>query len=155
MISSCSIKRVGDVDVLRLLQLERSTGTLTLEQVTVVGGLLHGDGVDGIALLKHLLRGRVLVDEAGDPRLRSRVLVGLAQTVEDIAGGEGANGDVETALYGCETAELAIAHNHHGIMAIDVTVHWRTLPPCRKKGGAGKRTPKLSFTGSVWPWPAA
>lgn len=66
--------------------------------MAVGGGLLQEGGVDGVTLLEFFLRGSVLVDEAGDPRLRAGVLVGLANAVEDVRGGEAADGDVEAAL---------------------------------------------------------
>jgi hypothetical protein len=51
--------------------------------------------VNGISLLKHLLVRRVLVDEAGN----ERVVRGLADAVEQEAGGESRDGDVETWLF--------------------------------------------------------
>lgn len=75
-------------------------GTLALEQVTVVRSLLHGHGVDSISRLKHLLLGGPFLDQVGDPRLLAGILCRLVDTVEDEAGGEGTNGDVETGLYG-------------------------------------------------------
>lgn len=54
--------------------------------------------MDGVALLEFFLRGSVFVDEAGDPRLRAGILVRLANAVEDVRGGEAANGDVEAEL---------------------------------------------------------
>lgn len=73
---------------------------MTLKQVTVGSGLLQEGGVNSIALLKLFLRGRVLVDETGDPRLRTGVLARQANAVEDVSGGAGANGDVKAALLG-------------------------------------------------------
>ena len=69
-----------------------------MEQMTVMGGLLHCSSVHSISLLKDLLRRGPLLNEAGDPRLRARLLGRLAQAVEDVARGEGAQGDIETAL---------------------------------------------------------
>lgn len=88
--------------VLGLSQFIGLAGPLTLEQVTVGGRLLQESGVDCVTLLEFLLRGSVLVDQTGDPRLRAGILVRLANTVEDVGGGKAADGDVETALLsGC------------------------------------------------------
>jgi hypothetical protein len=84
--------------VLRLLQLISLTGTLTLKQVAVLSSLLHNSSVNSIALLESLLRGRPLANEAGDPGRGAGVLVGLANAVEEVSGGEGTNGNVEAAL---------------------------------------------------------
>lgn len=62
--------------------------------------LLHKSSVDGIALLEVLLRGSELADQTGDPGLGAGVLGGLANAVEDVCGGNAANGDVEAALLG-------------------------------------------------------
>lgn len=86
--------------ILGLSQFVSLAGPLTLEQVTVGRGLLQESSVDGIALLKFFLRGSVLVDEAGDPRLRAGGPVRLANAVKDVRGDEAANGDVEAALLG-------------------------------------------------------
>jgi hypothetical protein len=69
-------------------------GSLTAEQVAVRSSLLHDSGVDSIALLEDLLVRRELVNEAGDPGRGAGFLVGLADAVEDVGGGDGADGDV-------------------------------------------------------------
>lgn len=68
--------------------------------MTVLGSLLKKGSVNGIALLKNLLRGAVLVDQAGDEGLGAGFLASGADAVEDVRGGNGAGGDVETALLG-------------------------------------------------------
>lgn len=77
-----------------LLQVVEFTGTLAPKQVTVIGGLLHSDGVDGVALLEQLLRGSPLLDQIGGPRGG----VGLAEAVEDESGCDATDGYVEAAL---------------------------------------------------------
>jgi hypothetical protein len=86
------------INVLRLLQLKGLAGALGLEQVAVLGGLLKKGGVNGIALLENLLRGAVLANQAGDEGLGAGFLAGRADAVKDVCGGDGADGDVETAL---------------------------------------------------------
>lgn len=63
-----------------------------------MGGLLHNSGADGIALLENFLRGRPLADQARDEGLRAGILVRLADAVQQVRGGEAANGDVEAGL---------------------------------------------------------
>lgn len=87
------------VNVLRLLQVISLRGILALEQVTVVRGLLHGHSADSVSLLEDLLIGGPFLDQAGDPRLLAGILCRLVDTVENVARGEGTDGDVETALY--------------------------------------------------------
>lgn len=70
--------------------------------MTILGSLLEKGGVNGIALLKNLLRGAVLVDQAGDEGLGPGFLASGADAVEDVRGGNGASSDVETALLGLE-----------------------------------------------------
>lgn len=74
--------------------LARSTG----EQVAVDSGLLHGRRSDGIALLEDLLRRRPLADEAGEPGLGAGLLRGLVDAVQDVAGRERRDGNVEARL---------------------------------------------------------
>lgn len=76
-----------------------------------MGSLLHYDSTNGISLFKNLLRRGPLLDEAGNPRLRSRLLGGLAQSVKDVGRGEGADGDVEATLYGSQRSRLVTATN--------------------------------------------
>lgn len=76
-----------------------------------MGSLLHYDSANGISLFKNLLRRGPLLDEAGNPRLRSRLLGGLAQSVKDVGRGEGADGDVEATLYRSQRSMLVIATN--------------------------------------------
>lgn len=64
----------------------------------VRSGLFHSHGANSIPLLEDLLLGGVLLDEIRDPRRRIGLLVGFAKTVQDVAGGEGSDGNVETAL---------------------------------------------------------
>lgn len=86
------------INSLRLLQSKSLAGALGLEQVTVLGGLLKKGGVNGIALLKNLLGGGVLADQAGDEGLGAGILAGRANAVEEVGGGDGADDDVEAAL---------------------------------------------------------
>jgi hypothetical protein len=53
----------------------------------------------GVSLLKGLLRGSPLFNEAGDARLGARLLGGLGEVVEGESGSKGADGDVEATLY--------------------------------------------------------
>lgn len=111
-----------------------------------MGSLLHCSSVHSISLLKDLLRRAPLLDEAGDPRLRTRLLGRFAQAVEDVAGGEGAQGDIETALYGASTSRLApdtLGDQEIGIASGGVGLQLEGVE------GDRRRTPKLSFTGSA------
>lgn len=67
--------------------------------MAVLGGLFHHSGVNGVTLFKGVLRRGPLGDEVGNPRLRARFLLSLGEAVEEVCGGEAANGDVETALF--------------------------------------------------------
>jgi hypothetical protein len=104
--------RTISINVLGLLQLNELAVALGLEQVTVLSGLLEKGGVNGIALLKNLLRGAVLVDQAGDEGLGAGFLAGGADAVEDVRGGNGAGGDVETALL---SSKLCVSKQLHTI----------------------------------------
>jgi hypothetical protein len=74
---------------------------LALEQMAVMRSLLHRNGVDSVSLLEDLLRRGPVRDEARQPRLRPRLLAGLVDSVQSVGDGEGADGDVEAALYSC------------------------------------------------------
>lgn len=66
--------------------------------MTVLGGLLRSSGVNCISLLKDLIRGSPLLNEAGEPGFRVGPLGGLCELVEGKTPSEGADGDIETAL---------------------------------------------------------
>jgi hypothetical protein len=111
--------------------------------VTVRSGLLHKSGVDGIALLEVLLRRSELGDQAGDPGLGAGVLSGLADAVEDVCGGNAANGDVEAALLDINHV-LATGQLKLGVL-------WSSSETSRLAARGGKElTPKPSLTGSAW-----
>lgn len=84
--------------ILRLHQLIGLTRTLTLEQVAVLGSLLEHSSVNGIALLKCLLRRSVLADQAGDPGVRAGFTGRLGDAVDDERGREAADSHVEAGL---------------------------------------------------------
>jgi hypothetical protein len=66
--------------------------------VAVLGSLLQKGSVNGVTLFKNLLRGAVLVDQAGNERLGAGILAGSANAVEEVGGDDSADGDVEAAL---------------------------------------------------------
>jgi hypothetical protein len=55
--------------------------------------------MEGISLLKGLLRGSPSLNEARDARLGAGLLGGLGEVVEGESGSKGADGDVEATLY--------------------------------------------------------
>ena len=79
---------------------------LTAKQVAIKRSLIHDSGANSIALLKDLLGGRPLVNEAGDPRLLAGFFNGLGNVVENEGRSDGARCDVEAALL-CEHGRLA------------------------------------------------
>lgn len=121
-----------DENILRALQFVGFTRAVGEEEVAVLSSLFGGSGVNRVSLLKGLLRGSPLLNEAGHPRLRAGLLVGLYEVVEGEARSEGANGDVEAALY--------ISGNQ---WSVSCTIR----PETTRRPGL---TPKLSFTGAAW-----
>lgn len=115
--------------------------------MAVLGCLLEKGGVNGIALLKNLLRDGVLVDQAGDERLGAGVLAGRANAVEEVRGGDGADGHVETALLSGITRVSKPLHAIEGLSELSelaVEFVWQG------QRGREELTPKPSLTGSEW-----
>jgi hypothetical protein len=128
--------------ILGLLQPMGLRGALTLKQVLVLGSLLHNSSVNSIALLESLLGGRPLGNETGDPGRGAGVLVGLANAVEEVSGGDGTNGNVEAALYIVNASVsyfCVCVWQLSSALALQVRVWSRSV---------GELTPKPSFTGS-------
>lgn len=103
----CTVEAI----ILRLPQSISLAGALGLEKVTVLSGLLKDGGMNGIALLENLLGGGILVHQAGDEGLRTGILAGLADAVEEVGGGDGANDDVEAALLSLGTGVSEELHS--------------------------------------------
>ena len=72
--------------------------SLTVEQVAVVRGLFHSDGVKGVAQFERLLRRRPLLDQIAYPAIRAGRCGRLVDSVEEDGGSDGADGPVEAAL---------------------------------------------------------
>ena len=86
------------------LQLNHLARGRALEQVPVVGRLLHHARVQRVARHPPLLEGAVAADEARQPRLRGRrsgggVFAAAGELVQREGEGEGREGDVEPALF--------------------------------------------------------
>jgi hypothetical protein len=84
--------------ILRLHELNSLTGPLTAKQVAVFGSLLHNSSVDSIALLENLLGRGPLGNEAGKEGRGAGFVNGLADAVEGVGTGDGADRDVQAAL---------------------------------------------------------
>ena len=88
---------------LRKLQLHALTPRRALEQIPIVGRLLHHARVQRVARHPPLLEGAVAANEARQPRLRGSrggVVAAAGELVQREGEGEGGEGDVEAALWG-------------------------------------------------------
>jgi ribulose-5-phosphate 4-epimerase/fuculose-1-phosphate aldolase len=85
-------------NILLTQQIDGVVWSCAQEQMTVFCSLLHGRSPDGIPLLPDTLRRGPLVDEAGYPRVRPRLLSRLGEAVQNVARGQSGEGDIETRL---------------------------------------------------------
>lgn len=119
---------------------------LRLEQVAVLGSLLQKGSVNGVTLFKNLLRGAVLVDQAGNERLGAGILAGSANAVEEVGGDDSADGDVEAALL---SEIIGVSKQLHILKDLS-ELSELVVESSGSASGEEELTPTPSLTGSEW-----